>query len=73
MSKIEIMGRLMFCLLSFMAGSLTGQAQDLYQEPFRPQIHFSPKTGWMNDPNGMVCHQQRSDALETGSHCPVSG
>lgn len=25
-----------------------------YQEPFRNQFHFSPETGWMNDPNGMV-------------------
>ena len=23
-------------------------------QPYRPQYHFSPKTGWMNDPNGMV-------------------
>jgi fructan beta-fructosidase len=38
--------------------SLKMQAQikaDLaYHEPFRPQIHFSPKAHWMNDPNGMV-------------------
>ncbi|SEH67359.1 fructan beta-fructosidase [Rheinheimera pacifica] len=27
---------------------------DLYQEPHRPQFHFSPEQQWMNDPNGMV-------------------
>jgi fructan beta-fructosidase len=25
-----------------------------YDEPYRPQFHFSPKAHWMNDPNGMV-------------------
>lgn len=28
--------------------------QQNYTDPHRPQIHFSPKKGWMNDPNGMV-------------------
>ncbi len=26
-------------------------------EAFRPQYHFTPKSGWMNDPNGMVYYE----------------
>ena len=26
----------------------------VYQEPHRPQFHFSPASMWMNDPNGMA-------------------
>ncbi|HSI77988.1 MAG TPA: levanase, partial [Lunatimonas sp.] len=25
-----------------------------FNEPYRPQFHFTPATNWMNDPNGMV-------------------
>jgi fructan beta-fructosidase len=28
-----------------------------YREMFRPQVHFSPKAHWMNDPNGMVYYK----------------
>jgi len=31
-------------------------AQTKNDEKYRPQIHFSPKDKWMNDPNGMVYH-----------------
>jgi len=26
----------------------------VYNEKYRPQFHFSPEHGWMNDPNGMI-------------------
>ncbi|MEI6234225.1 MAG: glycoside hydrolase family 32 protein [Planctomycetota bacterium] len=28
--------------------------EQLYKEPLRAQLHFSPRRGWNNDPNGMV-------------------
>src|SRR5579885_2382508 len=28
-----------------------------YDQPFRPQFHFSPPRNWMNDPNGLVFYR----------------
>lgn len=28
-----------------------------YDQPFRPQFHFSPPKNWMNDPNGLVYYR----------------
>ncbi len=30
------------------------RADELYHEQYRPQLHFTPASHWMNDPNGMV-------------------
>ena len=35
----------------------TVQNDGYYQEPYRPQFHFSPEDKWMNDPNGLVYNQ----------------
>ena len=32
-------------------------AEDLYQEPLRPQFHFSSRRGWNNDPNGLMYYK----------------
>jgi len=40
-----------FIALIFFTLQLSAQS---YREKYRPQIHFSPREHWMNDPNGMV-------------------
>jgi fructan beta-fructosidase len=41
-------------LLPFVASKAQGQAAD---DPYRPQIHFTPSGHWMNDPNGLVYYK----------------
>ena len=41
-----------FCIAIFFTASFC--AAQGYDQPYRPQYHFSPKEKWMNDPNGLV-------------------
>jgi beta-fructofuranosidase/levanase/fructan beta-fructosidase len=43
--------------LSSCANPETPAEDAYYQEPHRPQFHFSPEANWMNDPNGMVYYE----------------
>jgi fructan beta-fructosidase len=31
--------------------------ENFYKEKLRPQFHFTSKTGWLNDPNGMIYYK----------------
>lgn len=28
----------------------------LHDDKYRPQLHYSPPRGWINDPNGLLYH-----------------
>jgi fructan beta-fructosidase len=45
-----------FTTLALCALPLSAQTSD-YDQPYRPQVHFSPSEHWINDPNGLVYFQ----------------
>ena len=48
--------RFLFCCTAF--GFLVfAAAQGVYNQPWRPQFHFTPATNFMNDPNGLVYYK----------------
>ncbi len=44
------------CLLLLMPQA-NGQKDGVYSERYRPQFHFSPRSGWIGDPNGLFSHR----------------
>jgi fructan beta-fructosidase len=48
------MKRIWFLIIVMLLFSNSQIIAQSYHEQYRPQIHFSPKAHWMNDPNGMV-------------------
>ncbi len=43
-----------FAAAAFALAALLLPATASYQEPYRPQYHFTPAQNWMNDPNGLI-------------------
>ena len=39
--------------------SATRDDQAPYSETYRPQFHFSPKSGWIGDPDGLIHHRAK--------------
>jgi fructan beta-fructosidase len=48
----DILVVLVFALL--FAAPMAGAQGSGYDQPYRPQVHFSPREHWTNDPNGLV-------------------
>jgi fructan beta-fructosidase len=44
-------------LFAFAVAKFPAPAQGVYDEPWRPQYHFTPATNFMNDPNGLIYYQ----------------
>ncbi|MGB7284726.1 MAG: hypothetical protein WBE13_20840 [Candidatus Acidiferrum sp.] len=40
-----------------LALAFAGKPQETYNEPWRPQYHFTPPKNFMNDPNGLVFYK----------------
>lgn len=58
-SRIFCIGIVILLFPSCSEKKINGSRQEqllksYYQEQYRPQFHFSPESGWMNDPNGLV-------------------
>jgi fructan beta-fructosidase len=58
LSLVVAFGNCNLAKASTSAGITSTSSNSTYRsEEYRPQYHFTPDTGWMNDPNGMVYYK----------------
>ena len=51
---MQLMRFVAFSLLTLAAAAGQQAIAPAYDQPYRPQYHFSPRENWTNDPNGLV-------------------
>src|SRR5664279_382229 len=58
-SSFALRRSFLFAIVMAVSAVLVGGvfAQDSYDQPWRPQYHFTPSNNFMNDPNGMVFYK----------------
>ena len=45
---------ILLVLTVFNSCHTSSKTKSVKNEKYRPTYHFTPKAGWMNDPNGMI-------------------
>ena len=52
--KISSFAAILTVIVLSQFGNLFAQPVPAYSERYRPQFHFTPPTGWMGDPSGLI-------------------